>query len=303
MPHANPSCLLACEILWDCVEDHPPQQGGATLNIAYHLQRLGCRTIPVSSVGSDRLGNQSLSIIKNEWCCDISEIKVLKDVGTGVVDVKIDAAGDATYNIHTPAAWDYISISHSAKNLACSAFVYGSVALRSAFNQRAFADFLHIYQGLKCFDVNLREGQNNIQIVGNFLQHADFIKLNESELEQVAAHFHITSENIEERIFALTSIIGHKIICITRGDKSPVLYWEGNIYHGQVIRVDVKNTIGAGDAFFAAMINALINPDFDPTTALYKASALGSWVATKAGAQPEYDNNIMDKLFNYQAVL
>ncbi|VUS81167.1 PfkB family carbohydrate kinase [Klebsiella spallanzanii] len=303
MPHTNPSCLLACEILWDCVEDSPPLQGGATLNVAYHLKKLGCRIVPVSSVGSDRLGSQSLSIIKNEWCCDISEIEVLKDVGTGVVDVKIDAAGDATYDIHNPAAWDYIRISHSAKNLTCSAFVYGSVALRSAYNQRSFADFLQIYQGLKCFDVNLREGQNDIQIVGKFLQHADFIKLNESELDQVADHFHIVGENIEERIFALTGIIGHKIICITRGDKSPVLYWKGNIYHGQAVRVDVKNTIGAGDAFFAAMINALINPDFDPVAALYKSSILGSWVATKEGAQPKYDSDITDKFFNHQAVL
>lgn len=303
MPHTNPSCLLACEILWDCVEDSPPQQGGATLNVAYHLKKLGSRIVPVSSVGSDSLGSQSLSIIKNNWCADISEIKVLKDVRTGIVDVKIDAAGDATYDIHTPAAWDYISLSHSAENLACSAFVYGSVALRSAFNQKSFADFLQIYQGIKCFDVNLREGQNDIQIVSKFLQYADFIKLNESELDQVADHFHIAGKNIEERIFALIGIIGNKIICITRGDKSPVLYWKGIIYRSRAIQVDVKNTIGAGDAFFAAMIHALISPDFDPATALYKASFLGSWVATKEGAQPEYDNEIMDKLLNHQAVL
>lgn len=303
MLHAKPSCLLACEILWDCVEGHPPQQGGATLNVAYHLQKLGCRTVPVSSVGSDKLGNQSLSIIKNDWRCDVSEIKVLKDVGTGIVDVKIDAAGDASYDIHTPAAWDYISISHNAENLASSAFVYGSVALRSTFNQKSFADFLQKYQGLKCFDVNLREGQNDIQIVGEFLRRADFIKLNESELDKIARHFNIVAEKIEEQIYALVDIIGDKIICITRGDKHPVLYREGHIYSGQAIRVNVKNTIGAGDAFFAAMINALINPQFEPIAALYKASALGSWVATKEGAQPEYDNDIIEKLFNDQAVL
>ncbi|MEF3103114.1 fructokinase [Raoultella ornithinolytica] len=303
MLHANPSCLLACEILWDCVEGKPPLQGGATLNVAYHLNKLGCRTVPVSSVGSDGLGNRSLSIIKNDWQCDISEIKILKDAGTGVVDVKIDAAGDATYDIHTPAAWDYISISHSAENLACSAFVYGSVALRSTFNQKSFSDFLQIYRGLKCFDVNLRKGQNDIHTVGKFLQYADFIKLNESELDQVADYFHITGESIEERIFSLTGIIGKKIICITRGDNPPVLYWKGNIYQGPAIRVDVENTIGAGDAFFAAMICALINPEFEPAAALHRASTLGSWVATKEGAQPEYDGSITEKLFNHQEML
>lgn len=303
MHHVNPSCILACEILWDCVDDSPPLLGGATLNVAYHLNKLGCRIVPVSSVGSDMLGTQALDIIKNTWGCDISEIRVLNDVGTGIVDVNVDAAGDAIYDIHTPAAWDYICINHSAENVACSAFVYGSVALRSAFNQQSFVDFLQIYPGLKCFDVNLREGQNDIQTVSQFLQYADFIKLNESEMDLIASHFHISDENIEERLFSLAEMIGQKIICVTRGDKSPVLYCKEKIYVGQAIRVDVKNTIGAGDAFFAAMINALITPDFDPLTALYKASLLGSWVATREGAQPEYDRDISEKMLHDQVVL
>lgn len=303
MYNANPSCLLACEILWDCVEGSPPQQGGATLNVAYHLNKLGCRTVPVSSVGNDRFGEQSLRIIKEEWGCDTREIKVLNDVATGVVDVKIDDAGDATYTIHTPAAWDYISIRHSAENLACSAFVYGSVALRSEYNQQSFTEFLDRYQGLKCFDVNLREGQNDIQVVCDFLQQADFIKLNESELEQVASHFTLSAKTIEKRILALIDVIGDKVICITRGNNAPLLYLQGKIYQGQAIHVNVKNTIGAGDAFFAAMINALITPHFEPIAALHKASTLGSWVATKEGAQPEYENCITEKLSDYQAVL
>lgn len=303
MRPANPSCLLACEILWDCVEGSPPLLGGATLNVAYHLNQLGCRTVPVSSVGNDEPGALSLSIIQHDWGCDIREIKVLDEVGTGIVDVNIDAAGDAIYDIHTPAAWDYIHLAPSEENLACSAFVYGSVALRSAFNQKSFTDFLQQYQGVTCFDVNLREGQNDVQTVGQFLQYADFIKLNESELDKIARHFHLADGDIESQILALKEITGDNIICVTRGDKSPLLYWKGALYRGDALRVNVKNTIGAGDAFFAAMIKALITPDFDPLEALSTASTLGSWVATKEGAQPEYDSEITEKLFCDQAVL
>lgn len=302
MLSANPSCLLACEILWDCVEGHPPLHGGATLNVAYHLNKLGCNTIPVSSVGNDQPGKQSLRIIQEEWHCDTREIMTLDDVRTGVVDVKIDANGDASYIIHTPAAWDYIQVRPTANNLACNAFVYGSVALRSPFNQQSFADFLQKYQGLKCFDVNLREGQNEIQIVSDFLKKADFIKLNEDELNKIAAFFGLPAGNTETRVLSLIDMIGEKIVCVTRGDKYPVLYWKHKLYQGQAVPVAVKNTIGAGDAFFASMINALINPDFDPTTALYQASILGSWVATKEGAQPEYDKAIVEKLLHHKAM-
>ncbi|WP_044172291.1 PfkB family carbohydrate kinase [Phytobacter massiliensis] len=296
MTIVKPSCLLACEILWDCVEGQAPLHGGATLNVAYHLNKLGCRTIPVSSVGNDELGRESLRIIKEEWQCDPSEIAMLDNVGTGIVDVKIDANGDANYFIHTPAAWDYISFRTGATRLACDAFVFGSVALRSAFNQHSFDDFLTKFHGLKCFDVNLREGQNDIHIVCQFLKKADFIKLNEDEMDKIATFHGIKSQDKEEQLLSLIKITGEKTLCLTCGDKPPLLYWKGKIYKGQSIPVKVKNTIGAGDAFFASMIHALISSDFKPDISLYRASTLGSWVATKDGAQPEYDAFIIEKL-------
>lgn len=296
MSNTKASCLLACEILWDCVEGCVPLLGGATLNVAYHLNQLGCEIFPLSSVGSDELGKLSFKIIKDEWHCDTTGISVLDNVKTGVVDVKIDDTGDASYVIHTPAAWDYISIEKSSKNMSCQAFVYGSVALRSSFNQQTFKDFLNIYKGLKCFDVNLREGQNNIEVVFEFLKKADFIKLNEDELIKVAHYLSIKFSDINVLVLQLIKLIGEKTICITRGEKDPVLYWQKRIYTGNSVIVKVKNTIGAGDAFFSSMINSLINPNFDPIKALNQASLLASWVVTKEGAQPKYDNEIRSKL-------
>lgn len=296
MSNNKASCLLACEILWDCVEGQIPLLGGATLNVAYHLNQSGCEIFPLSSVGSDELGEQSFRIIKDEWHCDTTGISVLNNVNTGVVDVKIEDSGDASYVIHTPAAWDYINIDHSQKNLACQAFIYGSVALRSSFNQQTFDDFLKIYQGLKCFDVNLREGQNNIEIVFEFLKKADFIKLNEDELIKVAHYLNIKFSDINVLVLQLIQLIGEKTICITRGEDDPILYWQKRVYKGNSITVKVKNTIGAGDAFFSSMIYSLINPNFDPIKALNRASLLASWVVTKEGAQPQYDNEIRSKL-------
>lgn len=289
------SCLLACEILWDCIEGREPLLGGATLNVAYHLNQLGCITIPVSSVGADKLGQKSIQIIKNDWCCDIDNISTLKDINTGVVDIKIDDLGDATYLIHSPAAWDYISIEKSSKNLSYDAFVYGSVALRSPFNQQSFNDFIDNYKGLKCFDVNLREGQNSISVVFQFLKKADFIKLNEHELVEISKYLNFEKIDTEELILELIKLIGEKIICVTRGEQSPILYWQKKFYKGDAISVTVKDTIGAGDAFFSSMIYSLINTDFEPINALNKASELASWVVTKDGAQPKYDNDILSK--------
>jgi fructokinase len=55
---------------------------------------------------------------------------------------------------------------------------------------------------------------------------------------------------------------------------------------GPSFETSVCDTVGAGDAFMAAMITSLSESNFNPEAALHRATALGSWVASCAGAQP-----------------
>lgn len=99
------NCLLVCEILWDCFP-YGEFLGGATLNVAYHLNQLGTNPIIASSVGKDELGERAIKQINEQWGCSTSTVRILDDVSTGKVIVKLDEKGDATYVLLTPAAWD-----------------------------------------------------------------------------------------------------------------------------------------------------------------------------------------------------
>jgi len=282
-------CLLACEILWDCFP-YGDFLGGATLNVAYHLNQLNTLPIIASSVGDDESGRNAITQIRDQWGCDISGIRILEGVATGKVFVQIDHKGDATYILETPAAWDFVSLSEDLfpgfKN--ADAFVYGSVGLRMDFNQQQTEMFLKEYKGLKCFDVNLRIPHNSRELVLKYAGQADFVKVNNEELEMLTNHLNAGS-SVYGRIAELSRMLDVDMLCVTRADRSALMLYGGQVYEGQVFPVAIIDTVGAGDAFFAAMIDALLNEDFNPRLALDKATALGSWVASKQGAQPPYD--------------
>jgi fructokinase len=285
----EPDCLIAaCEILWDCFPDEN-RLGGATFNVAYHLDQLGLRPGIISSVGKDPLGDEALRVIEEDWSCDTRWIRRLDDFPTGRVDVTLDANGEASYDILTPAAWDYVEIlTLDLAGLTCP-LVYPSVGLRGEFNREQLRLTLGAYPGLKCFDVNLRPPHNPVETVLEFASLADFVKLNEDELTDLAAMAAPGCTGLEPLIHELACALGVDLLCVTRAERPAAMLCEGKVHFGDTFSVTVKDTVGAGDAFFAAMLASLNRDRFDPVTALSGASALGSWVAAKHGAQPLYD--------------
>jgi len=280
--------MAACEILWDCFPD-ANRLGGATFNVAYHLNQLGVKPGIIASVGQDALGDEALRVIEEEWQCDSRWIRRLDNVPTGQVNVTLNDQGDAAYDVITPAAWDYVAIPETAiAGLTCP-MVYPSVGLRSVFNREQLRGILDTYAGLKCFDANLRPPHNSVALVVEFAARADFVKANEDELAALLAVRADPATDLEARIFALAGALKVGRLCVTRADQPAAMLVDGKVFYGQSYPTVVKDTVGAGDAFFASMIASLIRSDFEPCAALSRASALGSWVASKAGAQPAYD--------------
>ncbi len=291
MRSKKPQCLVTCEVLWDCFPDRE-LLGGATLNVAYHIEQLNTQGVLLSSVGKDRLGDRALKQIREQWGCDTRFIRTLNDVPTGTVKVTLDGHGDATYEVGTPAAWDYIEIPTEAAAMEPEAFVYASVALRSDYNKRSFSEFLDSYQGLSCFDANLRPPHNSVNMVLEYAARADFLKMNEEELAALAKAADCQGSDLESTMTRLADKLGVETLCVTHAAEPAAMLYQGAICYGDTFKVDVEDTVGAGDAFLASMIDSLLQPDFDPSAALTRATALGSWVASKPGAQPEYDDSI-----------
>jgi len=290
MTQDKPSCLLTCEVLWDCFPDRE-LLGGATLNVAYHLHQLETRSILLSSVGRDRLGELALRQIRDEWGCDTRFIRTLDDAPTGTVTVTLDDRGEPSYEVGTPAAWDQIDIPAEAAAMRPEAFVFGSVALRSGHNRRSFADFLESYDGLRCFDANLRPPHNSVEMVLEWAKRADFLKMNREELDVLSRAAGCGDGDLESKLNALAGMSGVNTICVTRAEEPAVMLWQGAVFHGETFPVEVVDAVGGGDAFFASMIDSLLHPPFDPAGALRRATALGSWVVSRRGAQPPYDGS------------
>jgi len=281
---------VACygEILWDATP-HGLFLGGAPFNVAYHLTRLGQPSLVISAIGRDELGRQAIRKAE-AYEMDISCIQIRDTMPTGISDITIDESGDATYDIRQPAAWDNISYSEllSEKLLHCPALVYGTLSSRASGSRGTLRQILKDYQGLTVCDINLRKPHDKLDLVLDLARKAQIIKLNEDELYTLCDAKR-SSLSFEEALVELKKRTSASMIFVTRGGE-PAVYFDGDrtVYANPPKTGKVVDTIGAGDAFTAALVfNLLKNVEME--NCLEIAVRLGSFVASKHGAQPDYD--------------
>lgn len=284
------------EILWDCLP-HGQFLGGAPFNVAYHLQQLGHEALMLSAIGNDTLGKETLKHIHARKLPD-RLIQVDDSLPTGTVDAVLDARGNATYVFADPVAWDHLTETTALKAAIpqCSALVFGSLALRHEEN-RSLLKSLHTHtHWLRVFDVNLRAPYDNIPLILELAPHADVLKLNAGELLRLTSHASVEDADADELLIRAQLALLQKTmkcpdICVTRGAHGALWWHKGKITSAITPPVTVRDTIGAGDAFTAALVNGLLDPAKadNPQDILNQACALGAFVAGMDGAQPAYD--------------
>ncbi|MEM9445308.1 MAG: carbohydrate kinase [Verrucomicrobiota bacterium] len=274
------------EVLWDCL---PAGlfMGGAPCNVAYHIQQGGLEVYPVTAVGSDFLGEEILRRLKKAGLSD-TFVTVIDHKSTGVVLVSIDEAGNATYEIKENVAWDHIGLTSHLEEIAhrASAIIFGSLALRALPNRAVLSALLNgAEHALKCFDVNLRPPFDDLELVRTLSEEADLIKMNADELKVL-----VDSENssLEDMARVFQESVGDKKICITDGGNGAGLLIDDKWYSEKANKVEVKDTVGAGDSFLGALITSLVQGTEDPQSALSRACRMGEFVATSNGAMPSY---------------
>jgi fructokinase len=276
------------EALWDIL----PRGiflGGAPLNVAYHLSRLGVRAVPVSAVGRDFLGDEALRRIA-AWKLETAYIARRRREPTGTVRATLDARGVASYRITTRVAWDHIVVSAGLRRTrAPGAIVFGSLALRGASNRRAFTDLLAAWPAtVRVLDLNLRAPFDRGAGLALALRHAQIVKLNDEELGRMTGKPVRTAHQIEAAARGFAHRHGLTQVCVTAGARGAGLLW-GERWAWETGRpVHVRDTIGAGDAFLAAFLAAHFVRDESPPDALASACRLGEFVALRDGATPPY---------------
>lgn len=275
------------EILWDIL----PQgrfPGGAPINVATHLGRLGLRALPVTAVGRDAPGEELLGRLR-ELHLETEFVSQVPDKPTGTVQVTLKA-GAPTYEIAPEAAWDWIEIPPALLQLAprAGALVFGSLAQRGQHNRlglRALRD--RCEAAMQVFDVNLRAPYDVADRVHTLAGGADLIKLNDEELARLLAQ-PSDSEPVEEAARRFAEKTGCSRICVTAGARGAGLLVDGKWLWADARPVQVRDTVGAGDAFLAALLHGLLASQLEPEMILRRACRLAEFVVSRDGATPIY---------------
>lgn len=274
------------EILWDVFPD-ARHFGGAPANVAVHAHELGATGAVASAVGRDPLGNEARQILASREL-DTSAVAE-SDFPTGTVTVQLDEHGKASYLFAPDTAWDHLEWNGQLATLAAraDAVVFGTLGQRSETSRETIRRFLSHTRPecLRVFDVNLRQDFFTPEIIAASLELANVLKLNDEELPVAFP------DTDEAALSALREQHDLRLVALTRGAKGSLLVGDSECSDLPGQAADVKDTVGAGDAFTAATILGFLrNQALDEINR--HASLIAAYVCSQPGATPRLPEHV-----------
>ena len=271
------------EILWD-IFPAGKMLGGAPFNIAASIHDLGGNVQLISRVGKDSLGNEIIENIKAKGL-SIKFIQSDNFHSTGRVLVALDKNGIAKYEIAQDAAWDFIEPTPTIINAVSEAntFIFGSLVSRSASKETL--DTLLNLSKFSVFDLYLRPPFYTLETLTQLMIKTNMLKFNDDELYEIANALGSPYHSLDQHIVYLVAKTNTPIICVTKGMHGAVLYHHGDWFYNSGYRVEVKDTVGAGDSFLATLVLGLLQDNSLQST-LNDACGMGALVASSNGANP-----------------
>jgi len=288
---SEPGTVIACfgEILWDSLPGGL-FLGGAPLNVAYHLLRQGVRALPVSAVGRDLLGDEACRRMA-AWGLETRWIGRQGGFPTGMARVTLAPAGAPHFHVARAAAWDHIPITRPLRyqRTPPTALVFGTLALRGTANRRTLARLFSTWpDAWRVADLNLRPPFDHPGVIASVLREAQLVKLNSDELRRLTGASARRPDALERTIRRFSRRHGIPRVCVTAGACGAGLLWDGGWSWEEARPIEICDTVGAGDAFLAGLLAALLLHRCTPAEALAHACRLGEFVAARDGATPPY---------------
>ena len=285
MQPVNYPAVCFGEVLWDLLTSKA-LPGGAPMNVAYHLKKLGANPAMISKIGTDNYGKGLVDLLAANNI-DTGFLQVDYDHPTGLVYANPNEYNEVVYDIVFPSAWDFIQQRDEYVETTAQSkfFVYGSLTSRSKISRDTLYQLLEVAK-TKVLDINLRPPHFNRVHVEYLLQKADILKMNIAELELITGWFSPLA-NTEDRIKIIQDYFHIDTIIVTMGGDGALVNDKGIIHHHNGFKVAVADTIGSGDAFLAGFLHQLLN-GANAKQALDFASGIGAFIATRAGACPDY---------------
>ena len=286
------------EILWDNLPTGKVL-GGAPVNLLTHLAALGADCSVISRCGNDADGAALREAIRRKHVA-IDFIQTDPQLATSQVLVQLNDEGCVHYDIVYPCAWDKIQAGEAAKTRVAQSdvFIFGSLSVRDAVSRQALAELLP-HASFKIFDVNLRPPHYQLAHLSDMMRQADFIKLNDDELHEIATALGSPYRSIEQNIRFIAEHTHTRQICVTLGKHGALYFCDGELFAHYGYRVTVADTVGAGDSFLAGFIHQYLQRK-PPQEILAFACTLGSLVASRHGATPEVSLTEIEAMMNPQ---
>ncbi len=273
------------EALWDCLPEGK-KLGGAPANFAYHAGQFGFDTLAVSALGEDALGEETIAALEEHR---LSYLMPRIPYPTGTVQVTLDEQGIPTYNIREGVAWDNIPFTPEIEQVArnCQAVCFGSLAQRSVVSRETIAKFLDSTPAdcVKIFDINLRQSFFTKEIIEASMRRCNILKINDEELVVVSRMFGLPDLDEEKRCKQLIQEYNLDILVLTCGTNGSYVFTAGKSYYQPTPKVEVADTVGAGDSFTGSFCAAILKgkPIHEAHALAVKVSA---FVCTQNGAMP-----------------
>ena len=276
------------EALWDVLPEGK-KIGGAPANFAYHVSQFGLPSQVVSAVGNDPLGRE---IVENFTSKGLNHLIEEVPYPTGTVQVEIDPAGVPQYDIKENVAWDNIPYTARLEALAgqTRAVCFGSLAQRNVVSRDTINRFLDAMpqtaDNLVVFDVNLRQGFYTKDILCNSMKRCNILKINDEELVTVSRMFGYPGIDLQDKCWILLGKYNLRMLILTCGINGSYVFTPGNVSFQPTPKVEVADTVGAGDSFTAAFIASLLK-GMSVAEAHALAVRTSAFVCTRKGAMPE----------------
>lgn len=275
------------EALWDVLPEGK-QIGGAPANFAFHVSQFGLETRVVSAVGQDKLGQEIHDVFAAR------NLKgVIEDVPypTGTVQVTVDAEGVPSYEIKEGVAWDNIPFTSELRQLALRtrAVCWGSLAQRSVVSRETISKFLDVMPNeegrLKIFDINLRQNFYTKEVLTESMRKCNILKINDEELVTVSRLFGYPGIDLQDKCWILLAKYNLKMLILTCGVNGSYVFTPGNVSFVETPKVEVADTVGAGDSFTATLVSSLLQGK-PVREAHERAVRVSAYVCTQNGAMP-----------------
>ena len=280
------------EALWDVLPEGK-KLGGAPANFAYHAGQFGLDTIAISALGEDDLAEETIEALKEH---NLNYLMPRVPHPTGTVQVTLAEGGIPTYEIKEGVAWDNIPYTDEMAEIAknARAVCFGSLAQRNGVSRENIRKFLAETPAdcLKICDINLRQQFYSKEILEDSFKLCNILKINDEELVVVNRMFGYDGLDMRQTCEKMVQDYGLKMLVLTCGTNGSYVFTDDGLTSFQdTPKVEVADTVGAGDSFTGSFCACILNGK--PVQEAHKtAVAVSAFVCTQNGAMPIVPNEL-----------